>query len=200
MFLTQLANYAIHIISASGYYGIFLLNFISSTAIPIPSEVFMPFSGFLAYQGHLALLAVILTGAIGSVFGSLVLYYIGYFGGRPLIEKYGKYILMHTDDLARADKFFAKYGDLSNFFGRMLPIVRSFISFPAGVSRMNLKKFILYAFLGSLVWSAFLTLAGYFLGQHWDQLGPVFHQFDYIFIGLIAAGIIWFVSKHLRKR
>src|SRR5258708_3606188 len=131
--LAIVSSWIVHVISVGGYAGIVLLMAIESAAIPLPSEVVMPFSGFLVAQGRFTLAGIALAGAIGSVIGSAVLYAIGYYGGRPLALKYGKYIFINHSDLERAEKFFVKHGDLANFLGRILPILRTFISFPAGL-------------------------------------------------------------------
>lgn len=196
MIFTSLTNSLVHIITAGGYFGIFFLNLISNLAIPIPSEVILPFSGFLVSQGKFNLFIVIIISVLGALSGSSILYAIGYFGGRPLIEKYGKYILIKKRDLDRGDQFFQRYGDASNFIGRLLPIIRSFISFPVGVARMSFKKFIFFAFLATLLWNSLLTYLGYSLAQNWDKLAPIFHKFDYFFLALIVLVLAWFIYRH----
>jgi membrane protein DedA with SNARE-associated domain len=199
MIFASISNWIIHIISALGLTGVAFLMAIESAAIPLPSEIIMPFSGFLVAAGRFSLLGISIAGAIGSVIGSLVLYYIGYFGGRPFIEKYGKYFLFHHDDLAKADRFFQKHGVFSNCIARILPVLRTYISLPAGIFKAEIKKFVLYSFIGSFIWSAFLGFIGIKLGQHWDSLRPYFHEVDLLLTILILAGIAWFVYKHLKR-
>ncbi|MGH8402629.1 MAG: DedA family protein, partial [Gammaproteobacteria bacterium] len=138
------AGFIIATISALGYGGIVLLMAIESACIPLPSEIIMPFSGYLVYRGEMTLWLVALAGAVGCVLGSLVAYWVGARGGRPLVEKYGRYILVSHHDLDVADRWFNRRGDIIILIGRLLPLVRTFIAFPAGVARMSMTKFILY--------------------------------------------------------
>ena len=199
MIVAAISTWSIHVISALGYVGIAILMAIESSAVPLPSEIIMPFSGFLVLTGRFSLLGISLAGGIGSVIGSLFLYYIGFYGGRPLVEKYGKYLLIHSSDIAAVDKFFSKYGIFSNLFGRVLPIVRTFISFPAGISKAPIKSFVVYSFVGSFIWSLFLGYIGFKLGQNWDNLKSYFHNIDLIVGVLVLLGIAWFVYKHVRR-
>src|SRR6266850_2618329 len=192
-------------ISLLGYSGIVLLMAIESACIPLPSEIIMPFSGYLVSTGQMNLWLVGLAGAIGCVLGSLVAYWAGSKGGRPLIEKYGRYVLVSSHDLDLADRWFANYGEIIVFVSRLLPAIRTFIAFPAGVARMNLKRFVLYTFAGSLPWCLGLAYVGQKLGEKWnkdDTLKTWFHRFDFV-IGivavLLAAWWIWRHIKHLRK-
>src|SRR6266566_1588996 len=146
--ISVLAGFIIATISTLGYGGIVLLMAIESACVPLPSEIIMPFSGYLVFTGELTLWGIALAGALGCVLGSLVAYYVGYYGGRRLAEKYGKYLLISPHDLALADRWFQKRGDITIFVGRLLPVVRTFIAFPAGVARMNLWRFNLYTFVG----------------------------------------------------
>jgi membrane protein DedA with SNARE-associated domain len=192
-------------ISLLGYSGIVLLMAIESACIPLPSEIIMPFSGYLVSTGQMNLWLVGLAGAVGCVLGSLVAYWAGSKGGRPLIEKYGRYVLVSRHDLDLADRWFANYGEIIVFVSRLLPAVRTFISFPAGVARMNLKRFVFYTFTGSLPWCLGLAYVGQKLGEKWNQddtLKTWFHRFDFVIgiIGvLLAAWWIWRHLKHLRK-
>jgi membrane protein DedA with SNARE-associated domain len=188
------------VISALGYGGVVLLMAIESANIPLPSEIIMPFSGFLVARGELNLWLVGLAGAVGCVLGSIISYWLGAYGGRPLIEKYGKYILISHHDLDLADRWFKKYGEITVFFARLLPIVRTFISFPAGISRMKFGRFIIYSFLGSLPWTLALAFLGQKLGDNWENLRRYFHGFDWVILGLIVILIVWWVLRHLRQR
>jgi membrane protein DedA with SNARE-associated domain len=195
-----LASFIIATISSGGYIGIILLMAIESACIPLPSEIIMPFSGYLVFRGEFALFGVGMAGAFGCVVGSVPAYYLGLHGGRPLIERYGKYVLISHHDLDIADRWFARYGDWAIFFSRLLPVVRTFISFPAGVARMNVPRFILYTFIGSFPWCLGLAYIGMKLGENWDTLGVYFHKFDIVIGGLIAAGVIYDLVHHVRKK
>jgi membrane protein DedA with SNARE-associated domain len=197
--LTWLSSIIIHIISSGGYLGVMMLMALESACLPVPSEIIMPFAGFLVWQGRFIFWQVIFWGALGNLIGSIVAYAVGYWGGRELIIKYGKYVLISADDLARADRWFQKYGQFAIFFSRLMPVVRTFISLPAGIARMNFKKFCFYTFLGSLFWSGFLAYAGLSLGQNWDILKVYFHKFDLV-IGLsLVAAAIWWLGRHLLR-
>lgn len=193
-----LASFIIWGISGLGYSGVALMMAIESACVPLPSEIIMPFSGYLVSTGQFTLWGVTLAGAIGSVLGSWLAYWVGIYGGRPMAEKYGKYILVTNHDLDLADKFFAKYGRSAIFFSRMLPVVRTFISLPAGIARMNFWQFTAYTFLGSLPWCFFLAYVGKKLGDNWDTLGVYFHKADLLIGVLIAIGLFWFIRRHLR--
>ncbi len=195
-----LAKFIIDTISSSGYLGIVILMGIESACIPLPSEIIMPFSGYLVFRGDFELFRTGLAGAFGCVVGSVPAYYLGLYGGRPLVEKYGKYVLISQRDLDLADRWFERYGDWAIFFSRLLPVVRTFISFPAGVARMNFTRFVIYTFSGSFPWCLGLAYIGMKLGENWDTLGVYFHRFD-IGIGvLIAMGLLYYVWHHLKGR
>ena len=196
-----LSSFIIATISMLGYSGIVLLMAIESACIPLPSEIIMPFSGYLVSRGEMKLWAVGVAGAVGCVVGSWVAYYAGMYGGRPFIEKYGRFILLSRHDLDLADRWFAKYGELIVFTARLLPAIRTFIAFPAGVARMNMTRFTIYTFAGSLPWCLGLAYVGQKLGEQWDKndtLKTWFHRFDFL-IGI--AGLIfvaWWVWRHIK--
>ena len=198
--LSTIASWIMGVISALGYGGIILLMAIESANIPLPSEIIMPFSGFLVAQGELNLWLVGLAGAIGCVVGSIFSYWLGAVGGRPLVEKYGKYILVSHHDLDLADKWFKKHGEITVFVGRLLPVVRTFISFPAGIAKMHFWRFVFYSFLGSLPWCLLLAYIGQKMGENWEKIRSFFHGADYIILGLITTLIIWWIWRHLRGR
>lgn len=198
--ISVLAEFIIWGINLMGYSGVALMMAIESACIPLPSEIIMPFSGYLVSTGKFTLWGVSLAGAIGCVLGSAVAYWIGYYGGRPAAEKYGKYILVTHHDLDIADNFFKKYGNAAVFIARLLPVIRTFISLPAGIAKMNFSKFIVYTFLGSLPFCYLLAYIGKKLGDNWDTLGVYFHKFDAVIGILILIGIIWFVKRHLNIR
>lgn len=196
--ITLLAGFIIGTISRLGYGGIVLLMAIESACIPLPSEIIMPFSGYLVSTGEMNLWLVGLAGAVGCVLGSIVAYYAGAWGGRPFIEKYGKYILISHHDLDLADRWFRRHGDITIFVGRLLPVIRTFIAFPAGVARMSLWRFNLYTFVGSFIWSVGLAWIGMKLGEHWNTLGVYFHRFDAAIGVILLIAVVWYVRRHLQ--
>lgn len=198
--LAILATFIISTISTLGYGGIALLMAIESACIPLPSEVIMPFSGYLVHTGQMKLWIVGLMGAIGCVVGSIAAYYVGASGGRALIVRYGKYVLVSTADLDMADRWFWKYGDITVFVARLLPVIRTFIAFPAGVSRMPMGRFIIYTFVGSYIWSYGLAYIGMKLGDNWDSLKVYFHRFDFVIAIILVAGAAWWIRRHFRNR
>ena len=188
-------------ISLLGYGGVVLLMAIESACIPLPSEIIMPFSGYLVSRGEMNLWLVGLAGAVGCVLGSMVAYWVGMYGGRPLIEKYGRYLLISHHDLDLADRWFAKHGEIIVFVSRLLPAIRTFIAFPAGVARMNVPRFIIYTFAGSLPWCIGLAFVGQKLGEQWDKdprLKTLFHRFDFVIGALIVLAAAWWIWRHLR--
>jgi membrane protein DedA with SNARE-associated domain len=195
-----LAKFIIDTISSSGYLGIVILMGIESACIPLPSEIIMPFSGYLVFRGDFELFRTSLAGAFGCVVGSVPAYYLGLYGGRPLVERYGKYVLISHRDLDLADRWFERYGDWAIFFSRLLPVVRTFISFPAGVARMNFTRFVIYTFVGSFPWCLGLAYIGMKLGENWDTLGVYFHRFDIVIGIMIAMGVLYYVWHHLKGR
>ena len=197
-----LSGFIVATISALGYSGIVLLMGIESTCIPLPSEIIMPFSGYLVYTGRFSLLGVTVAGAFGCVVGSLIAYYIGMYGGRPLIEKYGRFVLISRHDVDLADRWFSRFGEIIVFVSRLLPVIRTFIAFPAGVARKNLTRFVIYTFLGSLPWCLGLAYVGQRLGEQWDRnetLKTWFHRFDFLIAIVAVLAVIWWVRRHLKS-
>ncbi len=192
------------LISAVGYPGVALLMGIESACIPLPSEIIMPFAGYVVYQGKMNLLLAATAGAIGCNLGSLVAYWIGAYGGRPLVEKFGRYVLMSHKDLDRVDHYFAKYGEITVLIGRLLPVVRTFIALPAGIARMPQLRFHLYTFIGSWPWCFALAYVGMKAGASWNDpnstLKKVLHKADAAVVLVVLAGIVWFVWTHLKNR
>lgn len=197
--IAAMSVWILSVISSMGYGGVVLLMAIESACIPLPSEIIMPFAGFLVFQGEMSLWGVALAGAIGCVVGSIPSYYLGMYGGRPLVEKYGKWVLISSQDLDWADNAFAKYGEVIIFVGRMLPAVRTFIAFPAGMARMNMPKFIIYTFVGSLLWCWLLAYAGMKFGQHWQDLKVYFHEFHYVIIVFGILFLVWYIRRHFKN-
>ena len=200
--LELLGHYIIKLIESTSYAGIFVLMTAESALIPIPSEVTMPFSGFLASSGKLSIPLIILVGTIANLAGSYIAYYIGYFIEEAilinLIKKHGKFVLLSEHEYERASKWFAKYGYKIIFISRLLPGVRTVISLPAGVFRMDIKKFTLYTLLGCFIWSTFLTYVGYILGENWQALGSYFRKFEISIGVLLIIAIVWYLEKHLK--
>jgi membrane protein DedA with SNARE-associated domain len=188
------------IIESSGYAGIAILMAIESACIPLPSELIMPFAGYLVYKGTMKLLLVATAGAIGCNLGSLVAYEVGHYGGRPLVERYGRWILLSRRELDWADRFFQRWGQMAVFIARLLPVIRTFIALPAGVARMPRGKFHIYTFLGSWPWCLGLAWLGMKLGENWRSLGKYFHQFDAVIGVILAAGVVWFLWSHWQNR
>jgi len=200
--IEALAVFTTGVISAMGYGGVVLLMAIESACIPLPSEIIMPFAGYLVHQGQFTLQGAAIAGAIGCVVGSIPAYYLGMVGGRPVIERYGKYVLLSHKELDFADRLFHRHGHWVVLAARLLPVIRTFIAFPAGVSRMPMGKFIAYTLVGSYPWCLALAWVGAKLGEKWDsdpRLKTAFHRFDLV-IGLaIAAAVAWFVWHKLRE-
>jgi membrane protein DedA with SNARE-associated domain len=181
-------------VSAVGYLGVMFLMTFESACVPIPSEIIMPFSGFLVSAGKLNLWLVVLAGAFGNLIGAIITYAIGYYGGRPFILKYGKYFFVKEKEVHHAEKFFARWGDFAVFIARNLPVIRTFISLPAGVAEMNFPKFALFSFLGSLPWCFALTYLGVLLGKNWLLIKEYGHYLDIvagIAIAFFIGKIIW---------
>jgi membrane protein DedA with SNARE-associated domain len=197
------AGFVVATISSTGYAGIVLMMAIESACIPLPSEIIMPFSGYLVSTGRFDLVLVATAGAIGCNLGSTVAYAVGAYGGRPLIERWGSYILIGEGELALAERFFARFGGITVFVGRLLPVIRTFIALPAGIARMPQLRFQAYTFLGSWPWCFGLAYVGEKLGQRWDSdplLKELFHRFDAAVVVLLLAAGAWYVWSHLRHR
>lgn len=197
-FILTITNFIISTIDALGYAGVVLLMAIESAAIPLPSEIIMPFSGSLVAVERFTLFGLALAGATGSLLGSLATYALGYFGGRPLIIRYGRYVLITEHDLALIERFFQKFGKFSVFLGRILPVVRTFISIPAGIGRVSLWPFIWTAFVGSFIWSYFLAWVGLKLGENWHNIEVYFRRFDLVIVIAIVMVIAWWIRRHLK--
>lgn len=200
--LENISSLIIHLIQTGGYAGIFALMALESALLPIPSEVTMPFAGFLAQSGQLNFWLVVTVGTLGNLVGSLIAYAIGLVLEESvivgLIRKYGKFILVSEHEYTRAVKWFAKYGNPIAFFSRLLPAVRTFISLPAGLSEMNIWKFSFYTLLGSFIWSTFLTWIGFYLGTKWNSLEPYFRKFQLVIIVLLVLAVLWYINHKLK--
>lgn len=197
--LGYLASFIITSISVLGYPGIVFMMAIESACIPLPSEIIMPFSGYLVFTGRFTIFDTALAGAIGCVVGSVAAYAVGKYGGRQFILKYGKYVLISHHDIELADRWFNKYGQFVVFFSRLLPVIRTFISLPAGVAQMRFIPFVVYTFIGSLPWCYLLAYIGFKLGEKWDTLGVYFHKFDIAIGGLILVMVVLWVKRHIKQ-
>jgi len=197
-----LAAFTTSVISSMGYGGVVLLMGIESACIPLPSEIIMPFAGYLVFQGQFTLLGAGFWGAVGCVVGSIPAYYLGQYGGRPIIEKYGKFVLISHHELDLADRLFERHGAAVVFWARLLPVVRTFIAFPAGVSRMNMARFVVYTFVGSFPWCLGLAWVGMKLGERWNtdpRLKAAFHRFDAAIGVLLVVAVAAFVWHKVRS-
>jgi membrane protein DedA with SNARE-associated domain len=203
--IEALAVFTTGVISAMGYGGVVLLMAIESACIPLPSEIIMPFAGYLVFKGQFTLLGAGFWGAVGCVAGSIPAYYLGLYGGRPLIERYGKYVLVSRHELDLADRLFARFGQWVVLGARLLPVIRTFIAFPAGVSRMNMPRFIIYTFVGSFPWCYALAWVGQMLGERWStdpRLKAAFHRFDAavgVALAIAAAAFVWQKLRGARR-
>jgi membrane protein DedA with SNARE-associated domain len=201
--VTLIAAFVIATISGLGYLGIVLLMAIESACIPLPSEVIMPFAGYLVFTGRFDLVGVATAGALGCNLGSTAAYLVGYYGGRPLVEKWGAYILMSRRDLMLVDGFFARFGGITVFLCRLVPVIRTFIALPAGIARMPPLKFQIYTFLGSWPWCFALAYVGMRLGEQWEsnsELRDILHRFDAVIIAVTVVALAWYVRRQWRHR
>lgn len=201
--LAGLHHFVVTVISALGYPGVALLMGIESACIPLPSELIMPYAGFLAYSGRFHLWLAALAGAIGCNLGSIVAYEIGYYGGRPLVERFGRIIWLSRHELDLADRLFQRHGGITILISRMLPVVRTFIALPAGVARMPRGRFHVYTFIGSFPWCLGLAYVGLLLGTQWDKdprLKMWFHRFDAVILAVLVVGTVWFFYTRWKNR
>lgn len=196
--LSYISALLVGAIATLGYPGVVLMMALESACIPLPSEVIMPFSGYLVATGQFSLGMVALAGTVGCLLGSYLAYYVGASGGRWALERYGRYILIAPHELKLADRFFEQWGGAAVFFSRLLPVVRTFIAFPAGVARMRLWPFTVYTLAGSYLWCLALAYAGMKLGQNWDALGPYFHRFDDLIVVLLVAAFLLVLYMRIR--
>lgn len=196
--LSWLAHLVTTTIETTGYAGIFFLMLAESANIPIPSEVIMPFSGSLVAHGRFSFLGVVATGTLGNVAGSLISYWIGRYGGRPFLDRYGRYLFISHHHLDLADRWFARYGLAAVFFGRLLPVIRTFISFPAGIARVSLVRFIVATTLGALPFVLFLTWIGKILGENWETIRFYFRGADLFIAFLLIVGVVWWLGSHFK--
>ena len=198
--LNDLVTWCTHVIAVFGLPGIFALMLLESACVPIPAEATMMFAGFAVSQGKLGFAAAIAVGVAGNVVGAWIVYYIGLYGGRPFIDRYGKYVLLRHEHIELTERWFARYGPISVFVCRLIPGVRSFVSLPAGVARMPIWRFTLYTALGSLPFVAFLTWLGVKVGANWRVIEQNFKWLDYAVVAALVALVVWAVATRRRRR
>ncbi len=198
--LSALSSFIIAVLTAMGYFGLFFLMALENVFIILPSEVILAYAGYLVWTGEFNLWLVATLAALGCNVGSSFVYYVSAKGARPILLRYGKYVLVSRRDIERADEWFERYGQWAVFFCRMAPMVRSLIAIPAGVARMNFWKFNLYTFLGSWPFCLALTYGGYVLGEHWPTLEVYLHEFDTVIGVVLLAGLAAYVWRHWKQR
>lgn len=196
--LEMVVEHLVAFIADLGYWGIAIGMAIESANVPLPSEVILPFGGYLVSIGRLDFFGAVMAGTIGGTVGSIISYFLGLWGGRPFLLRYGRYIGISRHHLEMAERWFQRYGEATVFFTRLMPVVRTFISLPAGISAMNFPRFVIYTFLGSLPWSLFLTYLGLKMGQHWEDLKYWFHRFDLLVVLLVVLALAVYVWRKRR--
>jgi len=195
-----LAQYITAFIAKTGYASVFVLMTMESMVLPVPSEAVMPFAGFLVAETKFTFALVILFSTAGSIVGSLFSYWIGRFGGKPFINRFGRYLLLNHDDLIATERFFNRYGEATIFICRFIPVVRHLISIPAGTGRMNLFKFSVYTIAGAGLWNAFLAICGFHLRKNWETVMHYSRYIDIAVLVLLVLGVAYFIRKHLQRR
>lgn len=202
--LEQFASWVKHVVAELGYPGVFLLITLESTLVPIPSELVMPFAGFMASRGEFSLPVLLVINSTAALLGSGICYAIGAKGGKPFLLRYGKFFLVRRHDVEKTESFFAKHGKWVVLIGRFVPVIRHIVSIPAGIARMPLKTFFLQTFIGSTIWGGFLIVLGYELGDHWEAVAKKFKQVDLaigvvVVLALVGLGV-WFVMRRRGRR
>lgn len=197
--LAFLFNIAVTLVEKLGYWGVFFGMLIESACIPLPSEAIEGFAGYLASQGKMNLWIAGIVGALGNAAGSTIMYLMGKYGGKPLILKYGKYVLVGEEEFDKAEQWYGKYGDKAIFMAQLLPVIRTYISLPAGVLAKNYFRFIAFTFFGALVWCTALVYIGKVLGDHWEELSSYLKPVEYVVVGLVAVAAAWYIFHRVRK-
>jgi membrane protein DedA with SNARE-associated domain len=197
--INSVVQWCTHLIGSWGLPAVFLLMLLESACIPVPSEAIMPFAGFAVSQGKLTLAGIVIAGVAGNLVGSWIAYAVGYYGGRPFVDRWGKYVLLRPHHLDTAQHWFDHYGAPVVFFGRMIPIVRTFISLPAGFGKMKFWKFTLFTALGCIPWVAMLGYLGYKLGANWDKIQPYLHYADYLVVLAFIVLVVYAVMRWRRR-
>jgi len=203
MFSSVIASviaWVINLVSTFGYLGVFIAMAIEAASIPLPSEIIMGIAGYLVYKGELNLFLVGLIGALGNATGSTIMYVLGSKGGRPFIDKYGKYIHLNQEKFVKVEKWFDRWGDKTIFVFQLLPIVRTFVSLPLGILKVNFVKFRIYTFTGALIWCTLLSYVSSLLGPQWEKISDYIKQFEWILLALFLAGLVFYLGSMLYKR
>lgn len=201
MGLTEwIAAWATAFIATTGYAGVFVLMVMESMVLPIPSEAVMPFAGFNIFDGHLTWTGVIIASTLGSIVGSLISYCIGYYGGKPFIARFGKYLLLNQHHLELSEKFFSKRGEITILIARFIPIVRHLISIPAGFGKMNLWRFLIFTTIGAGIWNSFLTWVGFVLRENWSEVMKYSHVIDIVVLGVLGIAALYYLYKIIQSR
>ncbi|MCC6486947.1 MAG: DedA family protein [Candidatus Hydrogenedentes bacterium] len=198
--VTLIADWITSFMSALGYPGLVIMMALESMIAPVPSEVVMPFAGFLVVEGQFTFLGAALASSLGTLLGSLLSYWMGKYGGYPLIYRYGKYFLLEREHLEYTVSWFEKRGDIAVLICRFIPVVRHLISIPAGVGKMNIVRFSVFTLLGGTIWNLILLYAGVKLGQHWDIISKYSHELDYVVVAVLCVVFAWWVRKQWKRR
>jgi len=193
--LSHLAQFVVNLISSLGYGGVFFAMAIESACIPLPSEIILPFTGYMVFMGHFGFWQATIAATLGNLFGALVAYYVGVWGGRPFLKRYGSYFFINERELAWTERLFERHGEVTVFVGRILPVIRTFISLPAGIARMNPLKMSTYTVIGAFLWCTLLIFVGQKLGENWDSLKPYFHRADLVVGGVLVLVVIFMLWK-----
>jgi membrane protein DedA with SNARE-associated domain len=199
MIFESLSNYFVSVISATGYIGVFFLMVLESMVFPVPSELVMPFAGFLVADGKMSLWLAIIASSLGSITGSLISYFVAYYGGTKVVYRFGKFFLLDKGELELTERWFKKKGSITILVSRFIPVVRHLISLPAGLGKMNLKHFLIYTFIGATLWNTFLLWVGIKLRERWELVHKYSSQLDIVFIVLILLAVAFYVYRHLKK-
>jgi membrane protein DedA with SNARE-associated domain len=198
--MQEVAKFFQDVVESLGYPGLFVLVMLESTLVPVPSTLVFPFAGFLAAKGIFWLPAVLVINSVGALVGSGLGYWAGAAGGKPLLLKYGKYVLIRRKDIEKTEQWFSHHGKATVFIARFVPVVRHIISLPAGIARMRLVPFFVQTFLGSTLWGGFLILLGYYMGEHWDTVANKIKRFDLVIGGTIVVAVLIFAVRFFLKR
>lgn len=199
--IDKLIEVVSYVVGLFGYWGISIGMLLESACIPVPSEAVLPVAGMMVADGKISMLGANIAVTIGSMTGSLIAYFVGFYGGRPFILKYGKYFFVSEDHFYKAEKTFNKFGAAAVFFGRLLPIIRTFISLPAGIAKMDIKKFITFSLVGMIPWNALLIYFGYYFGKDYkEKISPYFHKYEYVVIGVFVLVVVFLVARHFLKK
>jgi len=199
MIVEKLSAFFVSVISAAGYLGVFILMAMESMVLPVPSEFVMPFVGFLVADGKLNLWLAIIISGLASITGSLISYFVAYYGGKELIHRFGRFVLLDKGELEWTELWFQKRGNITILVSRFIPVVRHLISLPAGLARMNLKRFIAYTLIGATIWNSFLLWVGIKLRERWGIVHQYSSQIDVVIVALIVVAVAFYAYRHIRK-